>query len=306
MEFDAKVAEVLSSTRVLEFTTLTPAGGVSTRPMAGVWFGERGEIVLTTPAAYSRKVLDIRRDGRVALLYSDPAGSGLTGMPVVLIQGRATAPEVVLPPQDLERYWRGVLDARPPWADATDDPFYRSAMGWFYTRLPIVVTPLRVDVLEPAVTGGDWQPPPPDGASMNERISDALTRYPTAVFAARDRHGAPCSTRATVSWTDAGTLRLRPARPFAGTSGPADLLWHRHDGHAGDLASLLVTGEAAEIRGEWMLTPARVPRPAGHREPPSYQEWLEDGQTRSQAYLSERGITPPNIDWDALTSYKAP
>jgi general stress protein 26 len=302
VKFDAQVTEVLSRTRVLEFTTLTGAGGVSTRPMAGVWFDDREEIVLTTPAAYSRKVLDIRRDGRVALLYSDPAGSGLSDMPVVSVQGMATAPDVVVPPQELERYWRGVLSARPPWADATGDPFYRYAMGWFYTRLPIFVRPLRVDVLEPAAAGGAWRPPPPDGAAMNERISDALTRYPTAVLAARDRHGAPCSTRALVSWTDAGTLRLRPARPFDGTPGPADLLWHRHDGRAGDLASLRVTGTVTEIRGEWTLTPGT----AASGEPPSQQEWLADGQRRTQAYLAERGITPPDVDWEALTAVKTP
>ncbi|WP_147339328.1 pyridoxamine 5'-phosphate oxidase family protein [Actinomadura spongiicola] len=310
MDLDAITANVLSETRVLEFTTLTGSGGLNTRPMSGTWLRDRGKIVLTTPVAYPQRARNVRRDGRVALLYSDPAGSGLPDMPTVLIQGMATAPEIVAPPQDLEEYWRTLFRRRFPLADGIAAPAYRRAMGWFFWRLPIFVTPLRVDVGEPVTTGGAGKPPPPDGAPMNEQIKDALTRYPTAVLAARDEQGFPYSTRARVSWSASapGTLRLRPSRPFHGIPGPANLLWHRHNGLVDDRTALLVTGEASDTEGEWTMTPARIPGllPSGRREPSSFDEWIEDGWRRTHTYFAAHGITPPDIDWNTLTSYTNP
>jgi general stress protein 26 len=305
MELDVNVLEVLAKTRVLELTTLTKTGGLNTRPMSGMWLPDRGQIVLTTPVAYPHKVLNIRRDGRVALLYSDFTGSGLSEVPAVLVQGMATAPEIVAPPQDLEDYWRGLFRKNPAGATKTTDPHYRTAMDWYYWRLPIFVTPLRVNVLEVSTTGGAWEPPAPDGAPMKERITDAVARYPTAVFAARDQHGHPCSTRTRVSWATADTLRLIPSQPFGGTPGPANLLWHRHNGRSGDMTALLVAGKAAEVAGEWTFSPERMPglSPSGRHQPSSYEEWIQDGRSRSEAYLAKRGIAPPEIDWEKLADF---
>ncbi|WP_405436342.1 hypothetical protein OG373_05615 [Streptomyces avidinii] len=36
-----------------------------------------GTLLLTTSPAFAQKALNVRRDGRIALLFSDPTGSGL-------------------------------------------------------------------------------------------------------------------------------------------------------------------------------------------------------------------------------------
>ncbi|PZG18783.1 hypothetical protein C1I98_38240, partial [Spongiactinospora gelatinilytica] len=246
MRVDTDLSEVLAGVRVLELTTVTAKGGVNTRPMSSVWLPERRQIMLTTPAAYSQKVLNIRRDGRVALLYSDFTGSGLEQRRTVLVRGTATAPDVVAAPQDIAEYWHGLMRRNPGLAEEAADPVRQAAMDWYYWRLPIIVEPQRIDVLRATPAGGKWDAAAiPDGAPMDVQIDDALTRYPSAVFAARDDKGHPYSVRAYVSRSETGSsLRLRTEEPFPGVPGPANLLWHQHNGRSGDMAVLLVAGVA--------------------------------------------------------------
>nr|WP_217808795.1 pyridoxamine 5'-phosphate oxidase family protein [Nocardia donostiensis] len=300
------MSDILAKVKVLEFSTVTKSGGMNTRPMSGTWLPERQRIVLTTPAAYPQKALNVRRDGRVAVLYSDFTGSGLPPARAVLVQGIADAPDVVAAPQDLPDYWRGLFRKNPNLAAEVADPQHRATMDWYYWRLPILVEPQRIDVLQPTAAGGAWEPTVPDGTPMWVQLTDALTRYPSAVFTAQDEEGYPYSARAYVSQPNtAPSLHVHTEQPFRGVRGPANLLWHRHDGHSGEMAALLVAGIATGEGQDWTFTPERMPGllPSGRHEPASFEEWIEDGRRRSAAYMEKSGIAAPTIDWAELASF---
>jgi len=113
--------DLFTDVRVVELSTVTRDGGLNTKPMSASWLPDSQQIVLTTPPAYPQKVYNIRRDGRVALLYSDLRGSGLPAGTSVLVQGLASAPDVVAPPQDLPDYWRGLFRKNPHLADGATE-----------------------------------------------------------------------------------------------------------------------------------------------------------------------------------------
>ncbi|WP_216215615.1 pyridoxamine 5'-phosphate oxidase family protein [Amycolatopsis aidingensis] len=303
MDIDAEVSAVLAEVKVLELSTITRDGGLNTRPMSSVWFPQARQIVLTTPVAYPQKAWNVRRDSRVSLLYSDFTGSGLAGGPAVLVQGTATVPEGVATPQDLREFWRGMMRKSPVLAEQAADEEFRRSMDWYFWRLPFYITPERVRRLEPAETGGSPARPPGGDEPMAAQIADALERYPTAVFAARDEQRYPQAARAVVSRDGAdGALRVRPVQEFAGAPGVANLLWHRHNGRPGEMSTLLVTGAAGAADGEWTFVPERIPGalPAG-RDRDSYQAWIADARQRSLRYLQRRGMTPPELDWRVFT-----
>jgi hypothetical protein len=51
--------------------------------------------VITTSVGLKQKALNVRRDPRVSLLFSDPTASGLADPPAVLVQGEVTSPDEV-------------------------------------------------------------------------------------------------------------------------------------------------------------------------------------------------------------------
>lgn len=304
MRITGDLAEVLADVRVLELATLGRDSGPRLRPMAGVWEPESQRIIITTPLAYAQKAREIRRDNRVAVLFSDFTGTGLSGRGPVLVQGVAEAPDVVAAPQDLPEYWRELFRRTPGMAEEFASAEARAAMDWYYLRLPLYVTPQRVHELEPVVAGGADEPYPPQGAALSEQVKDALARYPSAVFAAADEQGHPYAIRALISDGESdGSLRVRPAGRFTGPGGPAGLLWHRHDGTPAGMLSLSVNGPASGAGTDWRLRPERIPG-ASVETPDSEEAWVADGRRRTDDYLRRSGHSAPAIDWDALSALR--
>ncbi|MFI6738607.1 pyridoxamine 5'-phosphate oxidase family protein [Nonomuraea sp. NPDC050451] len=93
----AEVRQVFERSFVCEYTSLTRAGRPVTWPVTP-YAGRDGTLDVTTGLSYPDKAERARRDPRVALLYSDPAGSGLDRPPVVLVQGRAAVRDADLRP----------------------------------------------------------------------------------------------------------------------------------------------------------------------------------------------------------------
>lgn len=296
MSIDSRVSEVLSRVRVVELATIGKDGGPQARPMAAVWVPDKGHVVLTTPPAFPQKVFNIRRDGRVSLLYSDPTGSGLDGTTAVLVQGTASAPRTVAGPHDIEDFWRAVYARNPGYADQLRNPDYQATMDWYYWRLPMFVTPERVHVFDATPVGGALEPPPSSSVPMLDRIKDAIDRYPTVVLTALDGDGYPYSVRAVITHD----LKIRPSQPFRGRPGPASLLWHRHDGASGGMLSLLVTGI---FTGEGFVPegiPGALP---DEQEAGPERDWIAEGRLRSLEYLEKRGLAVPVVDWEVLAGY---
>ena len=141
---DPQVRQVVDRYRTCEFATLTKSGVPIAWPTASL-YRDDGTFLITTSIALPQKAYNIRRDGRVSLLYSDPTGSGLVAPPAVLVQGDATAPdEVVTWNDDLRDLWE-LLAVRQPASNANSaNPLSRWLMDWYYMRLLIPIVPRRI------------------------------------------------------------------------------------------------------------------------------------------------------------------
>ena len=141
-----EVAAVLREFRACEFTTLSKDGTPTTWPTSAWYEPGAMRFLITTSIGLPQKAFNVRRNPRVALLFSDPTGSGLTSPPAVLVQGEAIAPDkVVSSPKGLEDYWRDTIFRRQPATEAlTTNPVMRKLMDYHYMRLLIWVTPRRI------------------------------------------------------------------------------------------------------------------------------------------------------------------
>ncbi|HEY0125592.1 MAG TPA: pyridoxamine 5'-phosphate oxidase family protein, partial [Blastococcus sp.] len=83
---DPQVMQVVDRYRTCEFATLTRSGVPIAWPTAALYRPD-GTFLITTSIALPQKAFNIRRDDRVALLFSEPTASGLDGAPQVLVQG---------------------------------------------------------------------------------------------------------------------------------------------------------------------------------------------------------------------------
>jgi len=139
------VEEVFTEFRTCEFSTLARDGAPIAWPLITLWQPEEERFVLTTSIGLPRKAFNVRRDGRVSLLFSDPMASGLEDPPAVLVQGDAEAPdEIETSPDHLREYWRRVFRIQPAGKTYGADPLTRRLLDWYYMRLYIYVKPRRI------------------------------------------------------------------------------------------------------------------------------------------------------------------
>ncbi|HEY8597450.1 MAG TPA: pyridoxamine 5'-phosphate oxidase family protein [Thermomicrobiales bacterium] len=141
----AEVAAVLTEFRSAEVSTLAKDGTPIAWPMVVLYQPERGRFVTTTSIGLPQKAYNVRRDGRMSILYSNPTASGLTNPPAVLVQGDATAPdEVVTWNEDLRQLW-SLLAVRQPGSNVyATNPLGRALMDWYYMRLLLIIVPRRI------------------------------------------------------------------------------------------------------------------------------------------------------------------
>jgi hypothetical protein len=149
----AAVEAVFQDFLVCEFTTLGKSGAPITWPTLPTYWPERGQFVIASPLALSQKAINVRRDARVALLFSSPTGSGLADPPAVLVQGDASSPDQVvvgtagMVPDLLARLaeqGRRLMGKQPGMRLYLANPFTRYLMEWYFLRILIFVTPRRI------------------------------------------------------------------------------------------------------------------------------------------------------------------
>ena len=216
------------------------------RPITWAVTPYRGErsLDVSTGLSYPDKAERARRNPRVALLFSDPAGSDSATTPVVLVQGRASVRDADLQ-ANTDRYLRESL-AKTSGMDGTPW-FLMRRMSWYFSRIWIEVmpeamlwwpggdlgnTPLRWDAGSATVAASD---PAPAGKRRPGRLRPPADWRP---FADRAEHlGAPVLT--TVTDGRPLPLRTRQARRtdhgfrvdlptgVKATDGPACLTFHR-------------------------------------------------------------------------------
>jgi hypothetical protein len=96
----------LHAYRTCEFATVGRTRVPIPWPTAVLPAEDGGSLLLTTSIGFPQKAFNVRRNPRVALLFSDATGSGAPSLPQVLVQGTADcADEIVTSPAGYERYW---------------------------------------------------------------------------------------------------------------------------------------------------------------------------------------------------------
>lgn len=140
-----EVEAVFREFRTCEFSTLARDGTPITWPTIPFYNAEDGRFIVTTSIGLPRKALNIRRDGRVALLFSDPTASGLREPPAVLVRGDAVAPdEVVTRVEGFEEGLRLLYERQPASAAYSRNRLTQRLFDWYYMRLLMFVTPRQV------------------------------------------------------------------------------------------------------------------------------------------------------------------
>ncbi|GLV95549.1 hypothetical protein Slala04_70020 [Streptomyces lavendulae subsp. lavendulae] len=293
---DSALHHVLDAYLTCEFVTLGRDGTPMAWPTA-VARRDDGTLLLTTSLAFAQKALNVRRDGRVALLFSDPTGSGLDSAPQVFVSGRAECPDTIMTgPCGAEEYWRRLFERQPHSRSYLTRPM-RPMMSWYYLRLLITVEPEQVIIRPPLKELA--QPAVSAPVTGTGRLPGAaqLGRAPTAVLAARDASGAPVLARTRPQPTPAGYLvEVPPDCPVV--RGPASLLVHRHDERLNHMYNALVRGDLRPTDAGWLLVPSTVVEPMGSGRAVDALRVLRRTSRSTDRYLERRGLRRPKVQWD--------
>jgi hypothetical protein len=137
-----EVLSIFERAITCEYATLTNRNTPITYPVIP-FIGDDGcTLDVSTGLTYPAKAERARRNPRVALLYSDPVGSGLITPPVVLVFGCAAVRDANLQ-GNTDRYIRLAM-AKTPEAYKSMPAFLLQRMPWYFARIWIQVTPLRI------------------------------------------------------------------------------------------------------------------------------------------------------------------
>lgn len=264
-----------------EYTTIDSRQQPIIWPVTPYYTQGAATIDVTTGLGYPKKADDAARNPQVALLFSDPTGSGLKRGCRVLVQGTAEVDDRDLA-ANRERYWResweklpGMRSMRPPRA-------LRGLFDWYFNRIYVKVRPERVFAwpdgdpakspqlldahLEEVRSGRSEEPleplEPAEGGEIawDERIEELGRRHPTAVLAWVAPDGFPLAVRLPVR-TDPSSGRIaieaEPADlPLA--EGRACLVAHAHDETFTWQENFQVRGDLVRGGDGWALVPHRM------------------------------------------------
>ena len=264
-----------------EYTTIDRRGQPVTWPVTPYYSPGDTCVDVTTGLGYPKKADDAAANPKVALLFSDPTGSGLDAPPMVLVQGTA-----VVDARDLDanraRYERESLAKLPAVKAMLPPAPLRRLFSWYFTRIYVHVRPERVYVwrsgsldddpdlygshLEEVRSGHSEEPeaghPSPEGggAAWDERMEELGKRYGTAVLSVVAPDGFPFAVRVPVR-VDRADRRLRiEATPPGLPLEPGLACVTAHD-HAEDFAwqrNFQVRGDLVRDERGWAVVPHKL------------------------------------------------
>lgn len=138
------VKAVFREFRTCEFSTFSKNGTPITWPTAPFLLPS-GEFMITSPIGIAQKILHVRQNPRVSLLFSDPTGSNLSDPPAVLVQGDAMAPdEIITTTVGYEEQFLTIFRRQPASALYSSNALTRYLFDWYYMRLLVYVTPCQI------------------------------------------------------------------------------------------------------------------------------------------------------------------
>jgi Pyridoxamine 5'-phosphate oxidase len=265
-----------------EFTTIDVKGQPITWPVTPYYKPGDTCIDVTTGLGYPKKANDARANPKVALLFSDPTGSGLEKPAMVLVQGIASVDDEDLD-ANRKRYAKELIEKLPHTAKLQPPDFFKRFLQWYYTRIYVHVRPERIytwpdcDVsrepqlldshIEEVRSGHDEEPDDPGHAEpeerppvWDERMEELGRRHRTAVFTIVAPDGFPFSFRAPVD-VDRSNKLVRIATDAVGipvTPGLACVTAHEHNDEFTWQANFQVRGDLIEADGGWAVRPAKL------------------------------------------------
>lgn len=299
---DPQLPEVVDRYRTCEFATLTRSGVPIAWPTAALHRPD-GTFLITTSIALPQKAYNIRRDDRVALLFSDPTGSGLDGAPQVLVRGRATCPdEIVTDVAPVAEYWRRLHERQPFNRLYSANALTRRVFDWYYLRLLITVTPTAWSTRPPLPPGPATQVA---GEGVSGRALAELAGYSSAVLSTRTDDGMPSLRRVRVTGPGAaGRLRLFVPPDDQLRPGPASLLAHFHDEQLWSLRSVVVVGELIDT-DVWTFRPERIVGGGSSVNPVTLLREMSRLRTTARGYLEKRSLPRPAVAWASVRALKS-
>jgi len=265
-----------------EYTTIDSRQQPITWPVTPYYADGGPTIDVNTGLGYPKKADDAARNPRVALLFSDPTGSGLESPPQVLVQGTAEVDDADLA-ANRERYRRESA-AKLPRARGMQPPgWLRGPFDWYLSRIYVHVRPERVfawphgdPVAEPEVhdshleevrSGHSEEPPEPHagsaggGVAWDSRIAELGSRQPMAVLSWVGPDGFPLAARLPVA-LDSPAHRIRIEALPVGlplAEGRACLTAHAHGEDFSWQENFQVRGDLVELPAEeWALVPRKL------------------------------------------------
>jgi hypothetical protein len=276
-----RLLEVFERSITTEYVTVDRRGQPIVWPVTPYFRRDDQTIDVTTGLGYPKKADDAAANPRVALLFSDPTGSGLDDPPMVLVQGTATVDDRDLA-ANRERYWRESLEKLPGTRDMHPPAPMRRLLGWYYDRLYVKVRPERVfvwpdgdhtkppeliDSHQEEVRSGQSEEPfepharPEGGArEWDDRIGELGRRHDTAVLAWIAPDGFPLAVRVPAV-PEPAMERIAIGPGPAGlplTEGRACLTAHAHAPDFSWQENFQIRGDLVREGESWALVPHKL------------------------------------------------
>ena len=277
----SEVQQVFDRFVTTEYTTVDRRGQPICWPVTPYYRPGDPCIDVTTALGYPKKALDANANPKVALLFSDPTGSGMDGAPQVLVQGIADVDYRNLD-ANRERYERDSIEKLPGTERLRPPRSLRRLFNFYFTRLYVHVRPERIYVwpggdaarepqlfdahMEEVRSGHDEEPESAqdeaEGGSpvWDARIEELGRLYPEAVLSLVAPDGFPFNVRVPIS-VDRPARRVRIAAGALGVPvhpGLACLTAHEHHPRFNWHRNFQVRGDLMEEDGGWVLVPHRV------------------------------------------------
>jgi hypothetical protein len=262
-------------------------------------------IDLSTGLGYPKKADDARDNPKVALLFSDPTGSGLGNPPMVLVQGIADVNDRDLE-RNRERYMRESFAKRPGLKKMVPPRFLQRMFTWYYTRIYVHVRPERVYVWpdcdvtkEPQlfdshieeVRSHHAEEPPADhaapdrgGPAWDGRMEELGERYDRAVLSLIAPDGFPFSVRLPVKLDAERQVVRLDAEPVGVPLQPglACVTAHEHDDEFTWQRNFQVRGDLVRDESGWHVVPHKLV--GGMEAPPSALKRLRDNAGKANRF----------------------
>jgi hypothetical protein len=276
-----EIKQVFDRFITTELTTIDAQGQPITWPVTPYYTPGAQCIDVSTGVGFPKKADDARANPFVALLFSDPTGSGIGRAPMVLVQGSAEVDDRDLD-ANRERYARESAAKLPGVAGLLPPGPLRRFFSWYFTRIYIHVRPERVYAwpggdasaepqlfdahMEEVRSGRSEEPdrfharPAGSDGFSHPRLRELGSRYRTAVLSVVSPDGFPFSLRVPVAFEEAAR-RIRIGGELAGVPlqpGLACLSAHVHGESFTWQQNFQVRGDLLPVDESWVLVPSKL------------------------------------------------